>query len=56
MKHKWSLPFLRSLRRTHQRRCDDASEVFRAFVHRLEQMRSLSRSQSPARITVSDKA
>lgn len=56
MKHKWSLPFLRSFRRTPLRRCDDASEIFRTFVHRLEQMRMLSRSQAPARVTVSEKA
>lgn len=55
MKHKWSLPFLRNLRRAPQRRRDDPTDIFRAFVHRLERMRDLSRASAPVRASISEK-
>jgi hypothetical protein len=56
MKHKWSLPFLSSFRRTPQRRRDDAGEIFRVFVHRLEQMRALSRAPTITGAVIGEKA
>jgi len=55
MKHKWSLPFLRNLRRAPQRRRDDPADIFRAFVSRLERLRDLSRASGPVRAGVSEK-
>jgi hypothetical protein len=56
MKHKWSLPVLRRLRRAPQHRRDDATDIFRAFVHRLERLRALSRSQMTTDSALADKA
>ncbi len=55
MKHKWSLALLRSLRRAPERRRDDAADIFRAFVNRLERMRALSRSQTTTGSALGDK-
>lgn len=56
MKNKWSLIFLHRLRRAPQRRRDDAAEIFRVFVHRLERLRALSRSQMTPDSALADKA
>lgn len=56
MKHKWPLHFLRGFRRTPQRRRDDASEIFRAFVRRLEQMRALNRAPTITGAVIGEKA
>jgi hypothetical protein len=55
MKHKWSLPFLRGRRRASPKRRDKATDIFRAFVHRLEQMRTLSRAPAISGATISEK-
>ena len=55
MKHRWRLPFIRSHRRASLRRRDDAGDIFRAFVHRLEKMRSLSHAAATTGATLADK-
>ncbi len=55
MKRKWSLPLLQSRRRAPPRRRDAAADIFRVFVHRLEQMRAQSRSSTMTGAAISEK-